>query len=292
MKKPTFLYVGAARAGSSWIYEILSQHPEVYVPRVKEIFYFDRYFERGFDWYLSFFKNARKEKERGELTHDYFLREEIAYRIHEELPDVKNIFCLREGVDRTFSEYLYDQTLFQYVSAKKYRQGMTFQEFATLPEIVKLSDYYKNMKPFFKLFPRKQILVLFFDKLKNNPGEFCQELFQFLGVDTNFHPPFLNKKVNVARKVRGMFFAEIAYKGGQLLRKFGRPGILGTIKRRQWFEKLLYRPIKNEDEKPGIPLGALESLRRIYHQDDRKLAALIGQPLPENWCCPGLRKKI
>ncbi|HEY2989153.1 MAG TPA: sulfotransferase, partial [Candidatus Binatia bacterium] len=165
VQHPTFLYVGAAKSGSSWMYAVLREHPEVYVPAAKEIYFFNRHYERGFDWYLSFFKKVNGEKASGEVSHEYFLSESYAHRIHAHLPDAKIIFCLREGVERTFSAYLYDRTIFEHVGPKEFQRGLTFEAYATLPHIIKLSDYYRNMRPFFLLFPRDNILVLFYDDL-------------------------------------------------------------------------------------------------------------------------------
>jgi hypothetical protein len=36
---PTFLYIGAAKAGSSWIYTTLRQHPQVFIPLKKRTFF-------------------------------------------------------------------------------------------------------------------------------------------------------------------------------------------------------------------------------------------------------------
>ncbi|HEY2986852.1 MAG TPA: sulfotransferase, partial [Candidatus Binatia bacterium] len=258
------------------------EHPEVYVPAAKEIYFFNRHYERGFDWYLSFFKKFNGEKACGELSHEYFLSGNYAERIHAHLPDAKIIFCLREGVERTFSAYLYDRTIFEHVGPKDFQRGLTFEAYATLPHIIKLSDYYRNMRPFFLLFPRDNILVLFYDDLKTNPGRFAQKLFAFLGVDPMFAPPSLYRIVNPARRARSDFFANLAYRGGQWLRKIGRPDVLGSVKRQGWFEKILYKSF-NENEKPKIPLQTIEPLRKIYHKDYDKLADLIGTRPPDSW---------
>ena len=74
MPDPTFLYIGAARAGSSWMYEILREHPDVFVPLAKDIYFFDKHYDRGLQWYRSFFASAGGRRAIGELSHDYYLR--------------------------------------------------------------------------------------------------------------------------------------------------------------------------------------------------------------------------
>lgn len=38
---PSFLVIGATKAGTTWLYQRLTQHPELWLPPVKELHYFD-----------------------------------------------------------------------------------------------------------------------------------------------------------------------------------------------------------------------------------------------------------
>ena len=42
---PDFICIGAPKAGTTWIYKHLAAHPDVWIPLVKELHYFDRKFE-------------------------------------------------------------------------------------------------------------------------------------------------------------------------------------------------------------------------------------------------------
>src|SRR5688572_24495864 len=71
-QRPSFLFIGPDRAGSTWLYETLSRHKQAYMPNVKEFFFFDRYYHRGWRWYESYFKNADQgSRVIGEISHDY-----------------------------------------------------------------------------------------------------------------------------------------------------------------------------------------------------------------------------
>ena len=106
--EPNFLYIGPDKSGSTWMYNILSQHPECYVPTIKDIYFFDQFYYKGIDWYLSFFKDASHNyKAVGELSHDYLYSKKAAERIFFHYPKVKLITCLRNPIDRTFSNYLF-----------------------------------------------------------------------------------------------------------------------------------------------------------------------------------------
>ena len=50
---PNLFVVGAAKAGTTALYDYLAQHPQVFLSRVKEPMFFSRedYYARGLDWY-------------------------------------------------------------------------------------------------------------------------------------------------------------------------------------------------------------------------------------------------
>ena len=52
MTFPTFLVIGAQRAGTTWLHLVLQSHPHIYMPkRRKEVHFFDWYYDRGVGWY-------------------------------------------------------------------------------------------------------------------------------------------------------------------------------------------------------------------------------------------------
>jgi hypothetical protein len=39
---PDFLVIGAQRAGTTWLHQVLRRHPSLWLPPVKELHYFDK----------------------------------------------------------------------------------------------------------------------------------------------------------------------------------------------------------------------------------------------------------
>jgi hypothetical protein len=284
--RPNFLYVGAGKAASHWMCEIFREHPEIFVADAKDLMFFDRYYGRGLDWYLSHFSQANGQRAIGEFSHDYFLEEEYAERIVRDFPDVKILVCLREPVDRTFSEYLYDQTLFQFVPAEEYESGLGFEGFARLPRIRQRSNYAVNLRYFYDRFPRERILVEFYEDLRADPGRFARRVFQFLEVDPEFNPPSLHRRINPARQARSPRIARFAYQIGQLLRRSGMPKFVGAFKRHSWLGWILYREFGRGMKKPAIPEDVRRRLHELYRGQDAALSRLIGRPLPRSWTRP------
>src|SRR3712207_4809254 len=105
---PNLFIVGAAKAGTTALYDYLAQHPEVFLSRVKEPMFFSRedYYARGLDWYeAEYFGGAEDYPVRAEATPHYlYWSEKVAPRIKEvygERP-VKFIASFRDPVSRAY----------------------------------------------------------------------------------------------------------------------------------------------------------------------------------------------
>lgn len=265
------------------MYEIFREHPDIFVPKIKDIYFFDRFYDNGIDWYLNFFNAHTTEKAVGEICHDYLYSREVARRINKHLPDVKLIVCLRERLDFTKSMYLYDKSIFQYFTRKQYASEIDFYQFACHPKIISLSDYNKNLSPYLEIFEKNKMLIKYYDELKMDPIAFAKDIFNFLGVTQSFKPPSLYRFINVAREPRNQFFADLVYKIGQIIRKSGHPEILGKTKRNYLFEKIIYRPINKIDLLNRLSSEQINTLNNIYTAGYHELPGLTGKPLPRNW---------
>jgi hypothetical protein len=277
LPKPTFLYVGIARAGSTWIYQILREHPQVFVPVAKDLYFFDKHFDRGWDWYLSHFRGGAGKTAVGELSHDYYLSQEAARRICEGLPGVKLICCLREPVDRLRSGYLFNL-------GTELSSELTFEQYCDRADIIRQVEYYDRLKPFFDLFPLESILVVFFEDLKRDAAGFARTIYEFLGITSDFQPPSLEQIVNPARKPRVEALAHLAYKVGQWMRSLGLANLVGLIKQKPVVQAILYRSGREELR---VPQTARRRLYERCSQQHDRLERLIGRRLPPEWRLAG-----
>ncbi len=55
---PNFLHLGPSKSGSTWLHEVLIGHPEVYLSQAKDLYFFNRYYDRGPGWYRAQFRGA------------------------------------------------------------------------------------------------------------------------------------------------------------------------------------------------------------------------------------------
>ncbi len=125
IRKPDFLIIGAPRAGTTWLWRMLKQHPGVDLPAVKEPFFFGaaELYRKGEDWYYNRFSGTDPSKITGEGSTAYFY-DQVPYfynsgkelihddtlpvipkLITDELPDVKIFILLRDPVQRAISNY-------------------------------------------------------------------------------------------------------------------------------------------------------------------------------------------
>lgn len=272
--KPTFLYIGPDKSGSTWMYEILKQHPQSYVPVVKDIYFFDRYYHKGTDWYYKFFRDVPDNTiAAGELSHDYLYSPEAANRIKADLPNVKLITSLRDPVERSFSNYLY-----------LVRSGLTSSTYEKaldkFDELVDNSLYHKHLSVFFNKFSSENIKVLWFEDLKRDPSQFAQSIFEFLGMDWDEGVGIdYGMMVLPAARPRIKVLGLMSKVGADLFRAIGIPNVVGKIKYSP-LTQLLFKPYSKE-EKPTINPETADMLRRMFREDVLKLQDLLQKNLSD-----------
>jgi hypothetical protein len=119
---PTFIIIGAQRAGTTTLWTYLRSHPDIQGPKPadpkvawpKELHFFDEQFDRGLDWYRAFFPLERsRERARrsgrdlitGEATPYYLFHPLAAERAAATVPDARLIVLLRDPIERAYSHY-------------------------------------------------------------------------------------------------------------------------------------------------------------------------------------------
>ena len=173
---PDFLYIGPDKSGSSWLFEVLRQHPRCFVPPAKDLYFFDRHYSRGMDWYLRHFGVAPAGCTHcGELSHDYLFSAEAAARIARDLPAARLITILREPAERTFSHYLY--------LLRSGRTRLAFPEaLDAFPELIRNSLYGQHLTAWLRVVDRSRLGVFFFDQLQSAPEALGAGILDFIGL--------------------------------------------------------------------------------------------------------------
>jgi hypothetical protein len=271
---PNFLYVGPDKAGSSWIHEMLLKHPDVYMTPAKDLYYFDRYYDRGLAWYAAQFEDARDEKIVGEVCQDYLFHPEAAARIRATLGPVKIMVSLRDPVERAWSSYLY---------MRKHGIGPdTFAEaLQSRPELLEHGRYATSLDRFLELFPRELIHVALFDDLVDDPQRFLDGITEFLEID----PLPLAEKDLAARlpaaKARSVRLASMARRSADWVREHDGATLVGKVKRSPLVQRALYRPLDRDAVRPTD--DDVLAVRRALSAEVDALDGTFGFQLRESW---------
>lgn len=195
---PDFIIAGAARCGTTSLYNLLQQHPQICMSSVKEPMYFLVRRQRrkmiGYnrigtpEWYASLFDGCDDAALKGEASVAYMWRPESPGMIKAASPDVRLIFMLRDPVARIYSQHLYDQrTVRRPPLAEMLDAGDD-----RIDHYVTVSRYAVHLRRYYELFDASNILVLLLDELESDPATTMRRTFQFLGVDPSFVPKGLD----------------------------------------------------------------------------------------------------
>ena len=193
---PDFLIGGAPRSGTTWLYHLLAHHRQVHmaVPVKPEPKFFleDEVYQRGIDYYKQkWFAEVPDDKLAGEKSTNYLESSRAAQRIHQDLPQVKLIFILREPADRAYSNYLWSRM--NGLESEDFETALTLEEHREeqVPEHLRYARphayfsrglYAQLLSCYFKRFPREQILCLRYEDILTRPQALARCLHEFLGI--------------------------------------------------------------------------------------------------------------
>ena len=113
LKLPDFIIGGAARCGTTTLYELLKTIDEIYLPpnkRPEPHFFLKSWeFAKGLEYYSTkYFKDAKEGQVIGECSTSYLYRYDLADKIKKYLGNIKWIFILRNPLDRLISQYFFN----------------------------------------------------------------------------------------------------------------------------------------------------------------------------------------
>jgi hypothetical protein len=210
---PSFIIGGAPRSGTTYLYNLLDHHPEIFLakPRAPEpkFFLVDEEYARGLNHYSErFFLDGVHIPIRGEKSANYLESSVVPTRIARDLPSVKLIFILREPVERAFSNFLW--------STRNGHETMSFAEavdregdrensyapkvrFARPYSYLSRGLYAQLLQPYLELFPREQIKIVLHDDIVSDPASVTLELMKFIGAKPVLPPVDIRERVNTSR---------------------------------------------------------------------------------------------
>lgn len=278
MRLPDFFLVGAPKAGTTSIYNYLSQHPEIFTPTVKEPHFFacpevkNTYYEESFvdeiDDYLSLFSESSKGQKAGDFSTSYLHREKAARRIKNMCPDAHILIVLRDPVERAISHYLMDvrdgyqdNSLLDCISREGIDNECFYREYIDVGMYSGQVERYKN------IFGDRRVKVLMFNDLVNETDKTLYEIEHHIDVDKN---------VNIKTDKNYNNYQRIKYEPIKTLLNSGFVKKISQNIPVRIREKM--RGIVISKEKPELERARSE-LRRIFRDDVIRLQNIIDKDL-------------
>lgn len=150
---PLLVVAGMPRAGTTFLYHYLQQHPSIYLAFRKEIDYFNAHYHfKGRDWFASLFRGIKPGQIAGDLSPACWNDPQAPEWIREFNPDTKVILCLRDPAEfavslfrqKNHSHYDVPPTLEQWLH-DGYESRLTEEDLFSLPFMTASSS--KNSMP-------------------------------------------------------------------------------------------------------------------------------------------------
>jgi hypothetical protein len=291
VRLPTFVIVGAAKAGTTALYWYLNEHPQVFMSPLKETNFFafgldehgaprygdpelHRFPIRSLEEYTALFADAADAVAIGEASPIYLECPDAAGRIRDVLPAATIVCVLREPVDRAYSDYQ------MYLRARGRRldpeRDLRPSAAWAQPDShwLRIGRYREALGRYYDRFPSEQIEVILFDDLRRDAAGTVGALFRRIGVDPTFVPD-LDTPHNVGGVPSNMALERVLT--SRTLRRMLEP----VIPRRLADAARRLRT-RNLTKAPTLPAEMRERMSRWFVDDIRATSQLIGRSL-DDW---------
>jgi len=202
---PDFIICGAMKCGTSTVHSILDQHPDVFIPKLEVNFFdmddvlqhpdfffydegkwcypnFNKDKERLWESYGKFFEPATEGQLLGEDSTCYLPSVHAASRIAAQDKDVKTIICLRDPVERAFSQYSH--------MVRSGRAEYSFEDtiFYQPHFVLDRSLYHGQVANFLNHIKRENVFFFILEEFKQDKLGVTSDLLKFLGLDVETLP--------------------------------------------------------------------------------------------------------
>lgn len=303
MPRPNFFIVGGVKCGTTSLYEYLRQHPQVFMPDVKEPIYFGQDLKLNLDlctrntihhWdnYLALFDGVTDETRLGEATVWYLYSEQASQEIYDYDPTAKIIIMVRNPVDVMYSlhgELLWDcnEELLDFGEALAAQEdraaGRRIPSTAYFPQTLqyeRVVAFSEQLERYFNVFGRDAICVEVFDDFVTDTAAAFQRVAEYLELDADFDPDLRRFNESKPTQMLGMnrFFAK-------------RPGLRRAINRvvpLPLFRKIrsgISKTLSSGSRTSGLDPALRCELQEKMRPEVERLGTLLERDLT-HWCEP------
>ena len=288
---PNFIGIGAPKAGTTWLFQCLREHPQVFIAPCKETNFFDYGTIAGrLHEYQAHFSGAAGQLAVGEISTRYLTSMCAPERILNYLPAARLFVTLRNPIEQIYSHYWH-------LSRQNFHQWSRATAPATFEQALEQyqdrllgpARYARHIERWLKHFDRSQLLVILYDDIETRPAEVMQTLCEFLRVDARFQAPSLQRRDATVRQGTSPRSPLHARLHASLYRQINRglyaplKKIVGTNSAIRLKDTLRVRPIMEAlFQRQGYPPMSRQTRALLYDRvapDIQELAGLIDRDL-------------
>jgi hypothetical protein len=192
-----FLGIGAQKAGTTWLYSVLSRHPDVSFPAGKEVHFWDQRYDKGIDWYRNLVDTSTSSVE-GEITPAYaILAPERIRQCHIHFPRIRLIYLIRNPMERAWSSALMALKRAEMTTSEASDQWFV-DHFNSAGSRAR-GDYAGCIASWRRVYPENQLLIGTYDVLRDDPRRLVADVCAHLGIPddplTSLDDAFLRRNV-------------------------------------------------------------------------------------------------
>jgi hypothetical protein len=305
---PDFFIVGHPKSGTTALYEMLRTHPEVFMPAIKEPWYFStdlrdhapprpQGIPATLSEYLALFSDAGPGQRIGEASPHYLWSRTAAAEIAKVQPEARIIAILREpasflnSLHLQFLEVFYETTpdLRQALALEDDRRaGRRLPRYGYWPQLLMYSEhvrYVEQLRRYLDVFGRENLMVLIYDDFRADNEGTLRAVQRFIGVDDSV--PLRVLDANPTVRVRSQRLNEatqaLGVGRGPLSRSFKAAvkRVSPDRLRRRTFYALREKLVFTDPNPPDPQL--MRELRVRYRGEVEALSEYLDRDLVKEW---------
>lgn len=292
-KHPSFIVIGAPKAGTTSLFHYLQHHPAIYLPKQKELHFFSyKWLEKNvtgpgdkhalayacqtINDYTSHFKGASTHQHVGEISPSYLYFSETAEAIQQTLGAIKIVVILRNPISKAHSQYMHlvrdNREQLEFYDALMTEASRRAAGWSDFWRYAGSSLYSSKLEHFLNVFGQENVKTIFFEELIKQPTRVLHALCDFLEISSE---PFAQLSSNQAFNPSGK------PKSRRLASLLARPSFAKTIVKTALPGTVLAKiRAMNTGAKGEVDEHSRTYLEQYFAEDLKRLEDILERPLP------------
>jgi hypothetical protein len=298
---PDFLIIGAGKSGTTSLDNYLKQHPQIFIPSVKEPNFYGYELMKPADFngapdelkhykssvtnyrdYIALFEKVLPGQIIGETSNTYMYHEHTPERIKHYNSNMKLIAVLRQPTERLYSRFLHlareDRRPTEQFADCLIKNTVWWER----NDLIKEGFYYKHLQKFYNFFPAENIRVFLYEEFNTKTQHVLNEIYDFIGVDSAFKAD-LSVRYNESGFIKNKLWDKVYGQKGLLIKtvKALLPTTVSNyLKENIYIQKRLNNLRSTNLLKPSLdPVLKHKITHEIYGDDILHLQTLINKDL-------------